>query len=324
MSIISVVVPVYKVEKYISRCVESILAQSFQNIELILVDDGSPDSCPSICDEYGKYENVHVIHRENGGLSAARNSGIEWVLKNSTSEWITFVDSDDWIHPQMLEILYKAAVDRKTKMAVCNHKYTEMQEVYSHIATANSVKMSAEDFKVNIGLDYAWGKLYHISLFESLRYPEGKLFEDTFTTYKALFESGNVARVNETLYYYFKNSEGISHSIWTEGSLDCIEGIRQQIQFYESHGYEKALSKEKALLVEQYAYQIHRILQDNTNDPDGKYLREFRKTMLEEINKNDQISLNDRFYWYEAIHPKLADIKKNKDRVVRFVKRKLK
>ena len=97
---ISVIVPVYKVEQFLHRCVESILRQSFYNFELILVDDGSPDSCGDICDAYAAKDNrIHVIHQKNGGLSAARNSGIDYVMAHSDSHWLDFVDSDDWVHP---------------------------------------------------------------------------------------------------------------------------------------------------------------------------------------------------------------------------------
>ena len=107
---ISVIVPVYKVEQFLHRCVESILRQSFYNFELILVDDGSPDSCGDICDAYAAKDNrIHVIHQKNGGLSAARNSGIDYVMAHSDSHWLAFVDSDDWVHPDFLKILYSTA-----------------------------------------------------------------------------------------------------------------------------------------------------------------------------------------------------------------------
>ena len=106
MPLISVIVPVYKVEEYLSRCVDSILSQTFEDFELILIDDGSPDNCGKICDEYTKKDNrVHVIHQENGGLSSARNAGIDWAFENSDSEWLTFIDSDDWVHIQYLDLL---------------------------------------------------------------------------------------------------------------------------------------------------------------------------------------------------------------------------
>ena len=108
MGRISVIVPVYKVENYLHRCVDSILGQSFADFELILVDDGSPDNCGSICDAYAvKDSRIRVIHQENGGLSAARNAGIDWVFAHSDSQWLTFIDSDDWIHGSFLQILHR-------------------------------------------------------------------------------------------------------------------------------------------------------------------------------------------------------------------------
>lgn len=107
---ISVIVPVYKVEKFLHRCVDSLLCQSFESFELILVDDGSPDHSGAICDTYAEKDpRIHVIHQKNGGLSAARNTGIDFVMANSNSHWLAFVDSDDWVHPDFLKRLYSVA-----------------------------------------------------------------------------------------------------------------------------------------------------------------------------------------------------------------------
>ena len=120
MSIISVIVPVYNVEPYLNRCVDSILEQTFTDFELILVDDGSPDNCPAICDEYARKDSrIHVIHQKNGGLSDARNAGIDWVVANSDSQWISFVDSDDWVHPMYLFTLLSAVKTTNTYVSVC-------------------------------------------------------------------------------------------------------------------------------------------------------------------------------------------------------------
>ena len=116
---ISVIVPVYKVEDCLNRCVDSILKQSFSDFELILIDDGSPDQCGAICDEYAKKDNrIVVIHQNNGGLSAARNAGIDWAFANSQSEWLTFIDSDDWVHPEYLERLLNAAITQNVSISV--------------------------------------------------------------------------------------------------------------------------------------------------------------------------------------------------------------
>lgn len=113
---VSIIVPVYKVEPYLNKCVDSILAQTFTDFECILVDDGSPDSCGKICDEYvQKDSRVKVIHQENQGLSAARNSGLDM----ASGAWIVFVDSDDWIEPDAVEVLYRAALQNDADMAVC-------------------------------------------------------------------------------------------------------------------------------------------------------------------------------------------------------------
>ena len=119
MAKISVIVPVYKVEQYLRRCVDSILSQTFSDFELILIDDGSPDRCGEICDEYKQRDGrVVVIHQSNGGLSAARNTGIIWSLENSDSDWLTFVDSDDWVHSEYLERLFRAVNKYGTKISV--------------------------------------------------------------------------------------------------------------------------------------------------------------------------------------------------------------
>ena len=126
MPTISVIVPVYKVEPYLNRCVDSILRQTYQDFELILVDDGSPDRCGEICGEYARQDGrVHVIHKENGGLSDARNAGIDWVEANSDSQWLIFADSDDWVHPELLARLLDAATAFDLKISVCGYQETE-------------------------------------------------------------------------------------------------------------------------------------------------------------------------------------------------------
>ena len=129
MSEISVIVPVYNVEDYLERCIDSILAQTFQNFDLILIDDGSPDRCGEICDNYAKMDNrVVVIHQENGGLAHARNRGIEWTLSNSDTKWICFIDSDDWINKTYLEGLYEAAKNCGCMISVCDFVHEEKKE----------------------------------------------------------------------------------------------------------------------------------------------------------------------------------------------------
>lgn len=326
---ISVIVPVYKVEAYLSRCVESILSQTFPDFELILVDDGSPDRCGIMCDEYAaKDSRIHVVHRENGGLSAARNSGIEWMLKNSDSEYLTFVDSDDWVHPQYLERLNDAVAHHSVKAAVAKHRYSEQFDtgamVLTDTAPAN-LQMDAQTLLTDHTwfFNYAWSKLYHRSLFETLRYPEGKNFEDTFTTYLALFGAGDVVLVEAELYFYFHNAEGISHAPWNEKELVIFEGMQAQLDFYRENGYSRAYEKEEWLYVNHYAYQLVRIRENRAEWPKNKPIwQKLRREMLAQMKASDgKYTFKTMPQCYAAIHPHIAGARALAERFAQAWKR---
>ena len=146
MANISVIVPVYKVEEFLSRCVDSILCQSYPDFEVILVDDGSPDRCGQMCEDYARQDSrIHVIHQENGGLSAARNSGIDWVFANSDSRSLAFVDSDDWVHPDFLKVLYRTAEPTLCKISACGFFLTSGETIPQNQNTEPQ-KLSADDY----------------------------------------------------------------------------------------------------------------------------------------------------------------------------------
>ena len=332
MAEISVIVPVYKVEKYIKRCIDSILSQTFRDFELILVDDGSPDRCGQICEEYAqKDERIIVLHRENGGLSAARNTGIDWTFLNSESKYITFIDSDDWIHPQYLDILYQAVRNTKSPVSVVGFKRAEKFAANGLCREDDIPKpevLEPEDFFINHewNFNYACGKLYERSYFAEVRYPVGKNYEDTFTTYKILFAGKQVAFIDYPLYYYFYNTEGISHSLWNPSELVVMEGIREQIRFYRDNGYDRALEKEEQLYVNHFAYQICRI---RANKDDLKrnsvYLRELRKEMMRLVHKSpEKYGYKKMPQCYEAAYPTLMKIYHGIGKIFRFIERTLK
>ena len=253
MAVISVIVPVYKVEDYIRRCINSILAQSFTDFDLILIDDGSPDKCPEICDSYAKRDTrIHVIHQSNSGLSAARNTGIDWSLANSDSQWLTFIDSDDFVHENMLEMLYQAVIENKTDVSVCRYReVNDSNERHISLEKYSSFVCSPEDFFVNdnVNATVAWGKLYKKKLFESVRYPIGKLHEDEFVTYRVLFQLCKISFVNNQLYYYYQNNGGIMRSSWSPSKLVGLEAKKEQILYFSQHKFYKARIRSiKALL----------------------------------------------------------------------------
>lgn len=258
MAKISVIVPVYKVEAYLHRCVDSILSQSFSDFELILVDDGSPDRCGDLCEAYAAMDpRVHVIHRENGGLSAARNSGIDWVFANSESQWLAFVDSDDWVHPEYLRLLWKAVNETGCKVSACGFFRTAGED-FPELRGEDDLTLSADEYycedKARHGVAaVAWNKLYHRSLFEHTRYPVGKLHEDEFTTYKLIYAAETVAAVREDLYAYFQNAQGIMLSKWKPARLHILEAFLQQMDYAREHGLERFYRK----AVGHYIHSIH-------------------------------------------------------------------
>lgn len=254
---ISVIVPVYKVEPYIHRCVDSILNQTCRDFDLVLVDDGSPDTCGQICDAYaGKDGRIHVIHQKNGGLSAARNSGIDWAFANSDSRWLAFVDSDDWVHPEFLQTLYDAAERTMCRISACG-LFRTGGEPLPPDPEETPVRMSADDYycgQTHEGLTaVAWNKLYHKSLFKTLRYPIGKLHEDEFTTYRAIYQTGYIGVVSARRYAYYQNPKGIMRSDWSPRRMDVLEAFEEQIAFARESGNERLLYK----AAEQYLYGVY-------------------------------------------------------------------
>lgn len=236
LSKISIIIPIYNVEVYLHRCVDSILAQTFTDFELILVDDGSPDNCGAICDDYAQKDSrVHVIHQKNSGPAAARNAGIDWAFENTSSEWLAFVDSDDWVHPEYLEYLYRAVMEYDTRISMCPFMEKEeycIEQDYTDYASRRITAGEAYTLNTKAIAGYVWGKLYHRSCFSSIRFPVGRLWEDLAITYKLLWNEGSIALVERTLYYYFENHGSIVRSDWSPKRLDELWAYEEQIPFF--------------------------------------------------------------------------------------------
>ena len=202
--LISIVVPVYKVEKFLEKCIDSIINQTYKNLEIILVDDGSPDNCGKICDEYAKKDKrIKVIHQQNGGLSAARNTGIT----KATGKYISFIDSDDYIEKDYIELLYTTIKQSKADIAIGSH--TVIYDTGTKLQKATGEKSILKPKEVlerilyDNNIDYsAWAKLYKIELFTNIKYPEGRLFEDAATTYKLIDISKKIAVNSKSIYNY--------------------------------------------------------------------------------------------------------------------------
>lgn len=212
---ISVIVPVYNVEAFLRRCVDSILQQTYTDFEIILVDDGSPDRSGEICDDYAEKDNrIHVIHQSNGGLSAARNAGLEWVFTNSNSNWISFIDSDDWIHPFFLQLLHDGIIQYDVNICQCRYLETNGTEPTPAVEGTLFCITPDEQFIKHYSA-YMCDKLFAKSCWQGIRFPEGLLYEDVTIWYKILFAQQKIAFVNEVLYYYYANPNSIVRMDWT-------------------------------------------------------------------------------------------------------------
>lgn len=307
---ISVIVPVYKVEKYLKRCVDSILNQTFTDFELILVDDGSPDNCPQICDEYAKKdERVKVIHKSNGGLSDARNAGIDWTFSNSDSEWISFIDSDDWIHHSYLEVLYNACIENDVNVALCNYvrttgENTEIDENMLKPELWNPEEFWCED---QACATVACAKLYSKQEWGKIRFPVGKIHEDEYTTYKILFNCEKVAFIPAEMYYYYYNSEGITGSQWSIKRFDGIEGMRQQLDFFCKNKY-KSAEHVLALFYLQYLSENMRHLINSEHSYLLSQYKDELSAKYKKYGKTLNCNFNNCYYVYYFLYPKRTKI----------------
>ena len=237
MNLVSIIVPIYKVEQYLDLCVRTILQQSYENLEIILVDDGSPDRCGTICDEFAKQDNrIKVIHKSNGGLSDARNVGIDL----AAGDYVTFVDSDDYLMPDMIENLMNIIVREHADIAQCGYIRTksncieraERSQVQYKLYGKN--RMSAF-FKESQIRTMACGKIYKKSLFNEIRFPVGRLYEDVFTTYKLIHEADSVAVTNYIGYVYRINESSITMSEFSPKKLDSVYGTIERAEFIEKN-----------------------------------------------------------------------------------------
>ena len=228
-NLISVIVPIYKVEPYIRQCIDSIINQTYKNLEIILVDDGSPDGCPQICDEYAtKDTRVIVIHKENGGLSSARNAGLEI----ATGDYIAFVDSDDWLDFTMYERLYDVAVKTDSDITTCGIKYHDASsEIESSLDTGSVIEWEKyEAIKKLITPVYnirfeVWNKLFKSSLIRNIRFKEGQVYEDVYFDRIVFLNANKIVTLNTNLYYYRVSRPGNTNSSFTERKLQIFKEL---------------------------------------------------------------------------------------------------
>ena len=239
--LISVVVPVYNVEKYLPNCVDSLLNQTWKNLEIILVDDGSPDNSWSIMQDYARRDSrVKLLRQKNGGLSAARNAGVD----AAKGEYIGFLDSDDYLAPETYELLYRAMVKYDAQIALCSFEYVDEQGnvLPCHSPITKEEVLTRDEVLDRLSGDKNWyyvtapNRLYRRELFDTVRFPLGKIHEDEYTAHLFYWQCERVAVVPRNLYYYVQHGNGIMGSTSVRKTMDYIDAVLGRMEFAEEHG----------------------------------------------------------------------------------------
>ena len=293
--LISIIIPVYKVEEYLNKCINSIRNQTYKNIEIILVDDGSPDKCGAMCDEYAKTDNrIKVIHKKNEGLSEARNAGIE-IAKG---KYITFVDSDDYVIDTYISFLYNLIKENDADMSMGKH-YIQYPKRTMDTGTGKKYELNAKEalemclYSNDIDVS-AWAKLYKAELFKEIRYPKARVFEDSATIYKLIDKSKKIAFKSEPIYYYVIRENSIINKGFDHRMLDLIKSTEEMTQFTKKKYPELEKAANRRMM---YAYlsTLTQMLRRNHIDAEiEKKLLEYIKAHSREVLKDKRIPKRDR------------------------------
>ena len=314
MDLISIIVPVYNVEKYIHECVDSIINQTYKNIEIILVDDGSPDNCGKICDEYAEKDSrIKVIHKENGGLSDARNAGVAV----ADSEWISFVDSDDIIHPQAIELLFSALKKEKTDIATAMMADFEDGKIpdsfYSELSENYTQKEVNEEFLLEIFKDSryhsACNRIINKKLLLEFPFAVGRYHEDSPVISKMLHFSQRIVVIPHELYFYRNNHNSITRSTLCLRHFDLLWAWDEQIAFFKTLGYNKMVAR----LNMEYVISVNNLKQKTQNSKNNFVFRFFYEKIkcvskiIYVYYSNLSDELKNRLYYYaQLLYPKLT------------------
>lgn len=251
MDKISIIIPAYNVQKYLNKCIESVIAQTYKKIEIILVDDGSTDESSKLCDIWAsKDDRINVIHKKNGGLSEARNIGLD----NSTGKFVMFIDSDDYIEPDMVALLYNRAINDNSQMVLCNFNYVDesyqyMKQLNLNLPLKDEI-ISKEEFLNRLVKDnkywyyvVAWNKLYNRELFNDIRYPIGKLHEDEFIIQLIVDKCINISCVQNSLYNYLQRNNSIMGKKVNSRTIDGAEAFLLRANYLEENGMNELSAK---------------------------------------------------------------------------------
>lgn len=302
--LISVIVPIYNVEQYVEQCIESIIRQTYKNIEIICVDDKSPDNSIKICEQMALMDSrIKIIYRnENGGLSAARNTGIE----EANGEYIAFVDSDDWVSEDYLEVLYSMIKNNKADIAQASYARTTISnigilqddEIYVREMTgieAFRFMYNTISYQPSVNYTVVWNKLYKKNVLKDIKFPEGKIFEDQYFTPIVFYQSKRVVVTNKKVYFYRKNYSGITAQKYNLRFQDELEMHLKQYIYFKEKGEKElmdiVLARYMPLAINHYIVSIFHKNKDAKKNAYFKVLK-----MLPNYLKNKKVRLYYKLY----------------------------
>ena len=300
---ISIIIPIFNVEHYLTVCIESVINQTYQDLEIILVNDGSTDSCPQICDAYAsKDARIKVIHKKNGGLSDARNAG----LKIATGDFISFIDSDDLVAVDFCQKLLQTLIDNNADIVECGfHKFETDVDLAKIIATANA---ASEIFETEIALellikDYlqpmVWNKIYRKEVTIHVEFPVDKIHEDVFWTYKVFGNAGRIMKIQDELYFYRQQANSISGKKYSLKRLDAVDALEERIS-YMKENFPKLESLSTRVFCFSAMFHYRMINEHQEIDPQKIH----RKTIEQRISKYNKFTMLKNWdfktiFWYE-------------------------
>jgi len=303
--VISVIIPIYKVEAYLSKCIDSVLTQTYHHIEIILVDDGSPDKCPQICDEYAsKDSRIKVIHKKNGGLSDARNAGLDII----TGRYVMFIDSDDFIENDMVEHLFTNIVKYNGDISVCRHRTVYASKSASHKNGRTQIDILDSNNAIIDALYgkrvafFTWGKLYKTKMFDNNRFPLGKFYEDVDTTYRLINISKVVVSSESIKYNYLIREDSITGSKFSSRNLDALEFASKIMQDVRQNRPSAVRAAESYLFntAVNIIYSMFACKQYDNYQKEFELCKQLVIRYCRTVAADKNVSIRVRFYAYAA------------------------
>lgn len=298
--VISVIIPIYNVEIYLSQCLDSVLQQTYKNLEIILVNDGSTDGSAQICEKYAAGDSrITLIHKENGGLSDARNAG----LKIATGTYISFVDSDDLLALHFYDKMLNQLLTHNADIVECNFfKFESERDVKTVALTGSTVPESYTTESALISLmnehlkQVVWNKVYKAQVIDQLEFPVSKINEDEFWTYRVFGNAQKVVKIDDVLYFYRQQSESIMGSKYSLRRLDGLNGLEERVEYMKKHFPALVdLAEKKFCFGSMFHY--HQLSINKQVDPQKKY----RKNILKKLMRYNRIGILKKWHWKEIV-----------------------